>query len=300
MELLQLRIFSLAAKYLNFSKVATALFISPPSISKYIAALEAEIGHHLFVRDGRQIALTDFGESFLRYANEILAKEEAANRFLSSNKADNDIRYIGIITHMEGAPPDFYAEILAAKRDFERIHPSIEVKIRFHDFEDLQANLTVGNIDIALFSINNAEIPSTLPDGMLYRKLKHFSYSLAVPHTMTAGSTLAETAQNIKTLAFVNHPAPVHLARRFTTEYRIVPKLIPMSHWGQPMMKMISGECATFLSENWKEVVAICGVHLFDLPSDGFSNGLYALWWANSGKSHTGELAECLAACMIN
>lgn len=298
MDLFQLRIFSLAAKYQSFSKVATALYISPPSVSKYIASLEGEIQRQLFIRDGRKIILTDFGENFLLYANEILEKEDAANYFLSSNKSDEDIRYIGIITHMEGAPSDFYTEILTAKRTFERAYPEIEVKIRFHDFEDLRSNLSIGNIDLALFSINNTEIPSTLPDGMLYRKLKHFSYSLAVPRKMAAGATLEEAAQDIKTLAFVNHPAPRRLAREFTTAHRIAPKLIPMTHWGQPLMKMVSGECATFLSENLKEIASICDVQLFDLPSEGFSNGLYALWWANSDKTYMEELAECLADSM--
>ena len=299
MDLYQLRIFSLAAKYESFSKVAAALFISPPSVSKYIASLESEIHHQLFVRDGRKIIMTDFGETFLLYVNEILEKEDSANRFLSSNKSDADIRYIGIISHMEVAPSDFYTEILSAKRNFELLHPDLDVKVRFHDYEDLRANLSAGNIDVALFSINNMEIPSSLPEGMLYKKLNHFHYSLAIPSKMAVGRTLEETVRQIKTLAFVNTPAPKRVSREFTTLYRIAPKLVPMEHWGQTLMKMASNECATFISDNLKETAALCGAQIYDLPDDRFSNGLYALWWPNPLKPYTDELAQCLEDSMM-
>lgn len=44
MELKSVRIFVMAAKYLNFSKVAETLFLSQSSISKYISSLENELG----------------------------------------------------------------------------------------------------------------------------------------------------------------------------------------------------------------------------------------------------------------
>ncbi|MDR1765848.1 MAG: LysR family transcriptional regulator [Lachnospiraceae bacterium] len=294
MDLYQLKVFALAAEYQSFSKVADVLFISAPSISKYIAQLEAEVSQKLFVRDGRRVWLTEFGKTYLNYVNEILAAEERANSYRSTLKSDADIRYIGIVSHMEVAPADFYTDILSAKMDFEKGRPDVEVKAVFHGFEDLRLNFNKGGIDVALVSIKNTEVPATLPDGMKWRKLKHFSYSLAMCGKNVHLGTLEEALGQIKALAFVDMPAPKRLARAFIDKYHVAAQLIPVGHWGEGLLRMASGECATFLTKNLEPTALVCGTRLFTLPDREFSNGLYALWREENAKTHIPELVGCL------
>ncbi len=57
----------------SFSCAAGALNIAQPTMSARIQGLEGEVGGALFVRGGRNIALTERGESFLPYARRALA-----------------------------------------------------------------------------------------------------------------------------------------------------------------------------------------------------------------------------------
>lgn len=62
------------AKQGNLTKTAEALHISQSALSAQIRQLEATMGVELFVREGRQLRLTESGQSALVYAEEIFKR----------------------------------------------------------------------------------------------------------------------------------------------------------------------------------------------------------------------------------
>ncbi len=72
MTLNQLQYFQTVARCENYHLAASKLYISQPSLSKSINALEKELGTALFERIGRSITLTKSGALFLKYADQIL------------------------------------------------------------------------------------------------------------------------------------------------------------------------------------------------------------------------------------
>ena len=58
MTLNQLYYFQTVARYENYRKAAEDLYISQPSLSRSIAALENELGVLLFEKNGRGVHLT--------------------------------------------------------------------------------------------------------------------------------------------------------------------------------------------------------------------------------------------------
>lgn len=68
MELRQLRYFIAVAERLSFSKAAQHLHITVPPLSRQVRQLEEEFGVQLFVRDRRNVILTDAGRALLREA----------------------------------------------------------------------------------------------------------------------------------------------------------------------------------------------------------------------------------------
>src|SRR5699024_3922999 len=58
--------------HLNFTKAATALHISQPSLSKTIKHMEDKLNVTLFNRTPRQLQLTDAGYALLHNAREVL------------------------------------------------------------------------------------------------------------------------------------------------------------------------------------------------------------------------------------
>lgn len=63
------------AKCKSFSRAAELLYISQPALSRYISALEKELGVTLFDRSTNPIQLTNAGKRFCSYADAILELE---------------------------------------------------------------------------------------------------------------------------------------------------------------------------------------------------------------------------------
>jgi DNA-binding transcriptional LysR family regulator len=76
LNLNQLRVFYHAAKHLNFTRAAGALFISQPAVTAQVKSFEAFCGLKLFKKKGRKIYLTDEGKALLEYAHKIFKYEK--------------------------------------------------------------------------------------------------------------------------------------------------------------------------------------------------------------------------------
>ena len=72
MNLYHLRYFVTLAHLEHYTKAADVLAITQPSLSHAISSLETELGIKLFKKNGRNVALTSFGRSFLADAEEVL------------------------------------------------------------------------------------------------------------------------------------------------------------------------------------------------------------------------------------
>ena len=60
----------------GFAAAARALSMSPPAVTRFVAALEERIGTRLLVRTTRSIRLTESGERFLEDGRRILRNED--------------------------------------------------------------------------------------------------------------------------------------------------------------------------------------------------------------------------------
>lgn len=84
MELGQLEAFIQVAAHHSFSKAAEVLFLTQPSVTARIQALEKELGEDLFERTGRAVRLTDAGSAFLPYADHVLKDVQEGRDALDS------------------------------------------------------------------------------------------------------------------------------------------------------------------------------------------------------------------------
>ncbi len=83
MTLEQLRVFVAVAERQHVTRAAEALNLAQSAVSAHVAALEARHGAKLFHRVGRGIELTEAGRLFLKEAQTVLARAEAAELVLS-------------------------------------------------------------------------------------------------------------------------------------------------------------------------------------------------------------------------
>jgi DNA-binding transcriptional LysR family regulator len=78
----QLLAFAALARLGSFTRAARELFLTQSAISHAIKALEEQAGCRLFERAGRNVALTQSGEQFLRHVDKILSEMKSARRGL--------------------------------------------------------------------------------------------------------------------------------------------------------------------------------------------------------------------------
>ena len=146
MELLQLRYFLQLASIQHVSRAAEKLHISQPSLSATIKKLENELGAPLFVRKGRNIVLSPYGEVFKGYAEQAFLALSNGQQAVSNMKkaADNSLN-LGILS------PYIWNELF---RQFYDSYPN--VKINRYSIEDDQFydNILAGKIDLYLGGIN--------------------------------------------------------------------------------------------------------------------------------------------------
>lgn len=82
MDIRRLEIFSKVAELGSFSRAAEALFLTQPTISEHVRALEDELGVQLLDRLGRGATPTRAGQLLLGYAHRMLALSREAHQAL--------------------------------------------------------------------------------------------------------------------------------------------------------------------------------------------------------------------------
>ncbi len=148
MEFQQLRYFCAVAKAANFTRAAERLGISQPSLSQQIARLEKKIGAPLFVRLGRTVRLTPYGEALLPRALTILEEISETESSLSNlQDGTRGVLRVGVI-------PTIMPYLIAPRiRDFCRRFPDLEIQLSERVTARLVEDVQAGQLDLAVLSL---------------------------------------------------------------------------------------------------------------------------------------------------
>ena len=85
MKLKQLEVFVAVADHKSFSRAAEALYLTQPTVSVYISGLEKELNAKLFVRNTKEICMTEQGTQLYQYAREMLILQNRITELFASD-----------------------------------------------------------------------------------------------------------------------------------------------------------------------------------------------------------------------
>lgn len=152
MRLEQLASFEAVARTGHFTHAAEELRLAQPSLSRQIAALEADLGTRLFHRGPTGAALTDAGAVLLPIARRMLGDASSARDQLG------DLAGLRRGRVRLGAPPtlcvSLVADVLAA---FRSAHPEVDLHVTEGGSRSLVAALEENSLDLALVVTRGAE-----------------------------------------------------------------------------------------------------------------------------------------------
>lgn len=138
-----LRTFEAVANTLSFTRGAEVLNVSPAAVSSQIRGLEERLKQPLFIRQGRQVSLTDAGQLLLPGVQRGLKELRGPVQALELERNEG-------VLNVSMVPTFLQKWIMPRMDDFYRKHPEIDLRINADDspvkFEhsDFHAAITFG------------------------------------------------------------------------------------------------------------------------------------------------------------
>lgn len=143
MNLKQLEAFVQVSESGSFSKAAKELFLTQPTISAHISSLEKELNVRLFIRNTKEVSLSDDGKDLYRYAKQITDLEKAIEERFYMDSDDGK----HVITIAASTIPAQYLlpKVLMCYR--ER-HPKEQIKIMETDSSEVVTQVVDHMVDV--------------------------------------------------------------------------------------------------------------------------------------------------------
>jgi DNA-binding transcriptional LysR family regulator len=152
MDLRLIRYFAAVAEAKSFSGGAKLAFVTQPTLSSGIAALEKELGMKLFERHPRGVRVTGDGERLLEHARTILREVQALRSREPKVPGLRRLR-LGVLHTV----PSWVSASLV--RAFQRLAPDVPVFAQEAGLADLRKRLFEGRFDLCLTSLRPLEKP---------------------------------------------------------------------------------------------------------------------------------------------
>lgn len=140
-----LRVFLCIVQEGSVGRAALSLGMTQPGVSQHLRALEQQIGHTLFHRQGRRLVLTKTGQDLLPEARRaVLALEEFMQAAQALERLERGRVEIGASTTMAVyVLPRYLTE-------FKRLYPEIRIKLESGSSERLTQQLLQGELELAV------------------------------------------------------------------------------------------------------------------------------------------------------
>lgn len=141
----QLRIFVHVARHLNVTRAAEDLRISQPSVSRQLKKLEARFRSKLFRKNNTGVELTPSGKCCLAHAEAVLLEIQRLEQDLV------DVKLQANRALVVGGTQSACALLLpTALAEFEKTHPTIEVRLKSGGRHLIEEMVIRSEVDIAL------------------------------------------------------------------------------------------------------------------------------------------------------
>ena len=147
MDFRALRYIEAIARHQNLTRAAEALYVGQPTLSKFLAAQEAELGLKLFRKVGNRYIPTLAGERYLEKAAAILRLKD-----------DLDAEMADILRRDTGTLDVAFAAMRAAYMlptvlpAFQAAHPNVRVRVHEGSSDENDRRLLDGTAEVAFYS----------------------------------------------------------------------------------------------------------------------------------------------------
>lgn len=207
----QIRCFLTTAQLQSFSRAAEALYLTQPSVSRYIGQLEQEWGVTLFQRSGRSVVLTAQGEEYYRLCLRCQAEFEALRRKhqAASDQAALSIQYSIF-------PAWNISKLLYENTEYVmKRHPNWDISLKICPAGALVEELLQGRVDV-IFTVGSllrgrpeleTQTLLELPQIILYSRLSPLAQKSGLTPSDFAGEEFLFVPDDVLTSEMIQRQA---------------------------------------------------------------------------------------------
>jgi DNA-binding transcriptional LysR family regulator len=192
MELNQLRVFCAVVEKKSFSRASEAVFLSQPTVSLQIGALEQELGTKLLDRRAREVGVTRTGEILYQYARRILQLASEAGQAIDQLKGlTKGVLALGAST----IPGEYLLPSLLA--EFKAVHPAIEIELQISDTQDVITKVLAHELELGFVGTRDKS------DKLVFKNFANDKLVLIASAHNTALHQNGLTAEQLKGIPFI-------------------------------------------------------------------------------------------------
>ncbi|WP_416967920.1 LysR family transcriptional regulator [Streptomyces sp. 4F14] len=263
MDIRQLEYFLAIVDHGGFHRAATASYVSQPSLSQAVRALERDLGTDLFHRIGRRAVLTEAGRALIGPAREAVRSLQTAR---SSVEAVHELRTGRL--DLACSPSQAVEPLSTLTAAFSRLHPGVTVAVRaaFTPREVIDLVRT-GAVELGILAS-----VGPLPDSeVAVRALGRQRLLLMVPpDSPLAGRTAVRCEELAGQRLIVGQPgtglrAYVDALRARGVDFTVA---VETEHRVALLPLVLAGVGAAVVTEAWRGIARQTGAHVMDIEPE--------------------------------
>lgn len=142
MNLKQLEAFARVAETKSFSEAAKRLYLTQPTVSAHVSALEKELGVCLLLRTTKEVSLTEEGKALYGYAVQMLDLEQEIRAHFGRRKSGKSVLRIAAST----IPSQYLLPEIMVR--FRERYPGVRLSVAETDSAGVVGQIVSGEADI--------------------------------------------------------------------------------------------------------------------------------------------------------
>lgn len=241
MDFNDLKLFLHLAESLHFAKTAAGNHMSASTLSRKIQRIEDEVGKPLFLRDNRQVSLTETGALFKTFAQQQWAEWQQFKQKVRSNSEElsGELKLFCSVTAA-------YSHLPTILERFRARYPKVEIQLTTGDPALALQMVQSQQADLAL-----AGRPSALPPAIEFQHIDDIHLSLIAPRIACPATQLLQQMpidwQQVPFILPVEGPARQRIDQWFRQQKIKHPKIYATVSGHEAIVPMVALGCGLAL-----------------------------------------------------
>ncbi|HGO5814887.1 TPA: HTH-type transcriptional activator IlvY [Mannheimia haemolytica] len=209
MDFQSLKLFLDIAQSRSFIRSAEKNYMTASTLTRHIQRMEEELGQPLFLRDNRQVHLTEAGERFLAFAQQGWAEWQQLQNQLSpaQGELEGELKVFCSVTAS-------YSHLPPILGRFRQKYPKVDIKLSTGD-----PALALEQVQSLSADISVAGKPEFLPNNIMFHYIDDIQLSIIAPRVACQATQFLQQSpidwKNIPFILPVNGPVRKRIDRWF-------------------------------------------------------------------------------------